>query len=95
MWATDSLDQLAIGRRLHGDRLLDEAVEQLSGMARTATVEAERELVEVVVEMGRAHGALMGAQEPPLEQGRDEMDTRQQLGRRLGVVRCRARSSRR
>ena len=33
-----------------------------------------------------AAGALMGAQQPPLEQGRDEMNARQQLVRRLGVL---------
>ena len=33
-----------------------------------------------------ADGALMGAQQPPLEQGRDEMNARQQLVRRLGML---------
>ena len=29
---------------------------------------------------------MMGAQQPPLEQGRDEMNVRQQLVRRLGML---------
>ena len=40
-------------------RLLDEPVEEFPAMPRPATVEAERELIEVVVEMRRAHGTLV------------------------------------
>ena len=42
----------------------------------TASVEAERELVEVGVEVLGSDGALVGAKQPALEQARDAMDGR-------------------
>jgi hypothetical protein len=49
----NAFDQCAVGRGFDGDGLLDEAIEQLSRMARPAAVESKRELVEVVVDMRR------------------------------------------
>src|SRR5262249_56144213 len=55
-------------------------------MTRATTVESKRELVEVVVEMSRAHGALMRTVEPSLEQRRDQVDAWQQVGAQLVVA---------
>ena len=85
--ARDVFDQVSIGSGLDTHRLLDEPVEEFPAMPRPATVEAERELIEVVVEMRRAHRTLVRSQEPALEQRHDQMDPRQQLAgwsRRIG-----------
>ena len=66
--ARDVFDQVSIGSGLDTHRLLDEPVEEFPAMPRPATVEAERELIEVVVEMRRAHRTLVRSQEPALEQ---------------------------
>ena len=52
---------------LDGNGLLDKAEKQLASVLGGPTVEAKRELVQVVVQMCVTHGALMGAQQPPLE----------------------------
>jgi hypothetical protein len=48
--------------RLGLHRLLEEAIEEQAAVVRTAPVEAEGELIEVVVELLRADGALVGAE---------------------------------
>ena len=77
------LDQGGVGRRVDGDGLLHETVEQLPTMARRAPVEPERELVEVVVQVGSRHGALMRPEQPALQERDDPMHPWQQLGRGL------------
>ena len=57
-----------VSRRIHGYRLLDEPIEEFAAAFGFAAVETEGELVQVVVQMFVAHGALMGAQQPALEQ---------------------------
>ena len=54
--------------------LLEQAVEEQAAVVRAAAVEAERELIEVVVELLRADCALVGAEEPTFEQGGDAVD---------------------
>jgi len=54
--------------------LLEESVEEEAAVTRAAAVEAEGELVEVVVELLRADGALVGAEQPALEQRGDAVD---------------------
>ena len=49
----------------------------------TPPVEAERELIQVVVEVLVAHGPLVGAHQPPFEQRDCAVNARQQLRRRL------------
>ncbi len=56
------------------DRLLEQAVEQQAAVAGAAAVEAERELVQVVVELVVTDRALMGAQQSALEQARDAVN---------------------
>lgn len=41
---------------------------------RSAPVESEREVVEVVVHVPRRRSALMGADDPPLEQPRHQVN---------------------
>ena len=69
-----------VGLGLVGDCVLEEAVEEQTDVAGSTTVEAERELVEVGVELVCLDGALVGAQQPSLQQGGDAMD-----GRHRGV----------
>ena len=57
-----------VSRGIHGCRLLDEPIEEFASAFGFAAVETEGELVQVVVQMFVAHGALMGAQQPALEQ---------------------------
>src|SRR5215471_14830156 len=70
-------DKILIGSGLDTHRLLDEPVEEFPAMPRPSTIEAERKLIEVVVEMRGAHGALVRSQQPPLEERHDQMHSRQ------------------
>src|SRR6266536_638401 len=58
------------------DGLLEQAVEEQAAMSRAAAVEAERELRQVVVQVPGADGALVGAEQPTLEQRGDPVNTR-------------------
>ena len=69
--ARDVFDQVSIGSGLDTHRLLDEQVKELPAMPRPSAVEAERELIEVIVEMRGSHGALVRSQQPPCEQRHD------------------------
>src|ERR1700730_18412477 len=77
------LDKTVIRRRLYGHGLLREPEEQEPPVPGGPTVEAERELVQVVVQMRLAHGTLMGPQQPALEQRRDAVDARKTLHRQI------------
>ena len=72
-------DERGVRRRVDGDGLLHQSVEQLPAMARRAPVEAERELVQVVIQVRPRYGPLVRAEEPPFQQGHHAMDPRQQL----------------
>jgi hypothetical protein len=61
-------DEGAVGNGRQLDCLLEETIEQLAAGAARAPVEAEGELVEIVVEMLDAHGPLVSSQKPPLEE---------------------------
>jgi hypothetical protein len=73
------------------DGLLEQAVEEQAAMSRAAVVEAERELRQVVVEVLGADGALVGAEQPALEQRGDPVDTRHDHVRRVACMRDRGR----
>ena len=89
MWAI-RITPLCVGRRYDaaaaGDRgerdvvdldgLLEQSVEEQAAVVGAATVEAEGVLVEVVVELLRADGALMGAEQPTLQERGDPRSTR-------------------
>src|SRR6266446_6122472 len=77
-WLLDSSDLhgrwFGHGERFHGGRTLShglwhEPVEKLSPVLREATVESERELVEIRLQMRRRDGTLVGAAQPAFEQG--------------------------
>ena len=72
-WAGAAADRgVGLGRVVDG--VLEEAVEEQADVAGAAAVEAERELVEVGVELVGLDGALVGAQQPSFEEGGDAMD---------------------
>ena len=68
---------VAHGRVPH--RKLEHSVEHHSPAAGVPPVEAEHELVEVVVQMRVVDGTLVGAENPPLGERGDSMDGGQQL----------------
>ena len=74
-------DETRVRCRLHGHGLLSESKEQLPAVPGSPTVEAERKLVQVEVQMRGSHGALMGTEQPPLEQGDHAVHPRQKFGR--------------
>src|SRR4029450_4167458 len=57
-------DDPVVGEGRGGHRLLQEAVEEQAAVGRGAAVEAEGELVQVPVELGRGGGPLVGAAQP-------------------------------
>ena len=59
--------------------LLHQAEEQLPAAFRSPSIESERELIQVVIEMLVADGPLVGSHEPSLEKRDDSMDARQQF----------------
>jgi hypothetical protein len=59
---------------LGGHGALQQPIEEQPAMARAASVEAERELVEAVVELVVADRALVRAEQPALDQRSDAMD---------------------
>ena len=71
---------------LDGHGLLDQPEKQFAPMMRTATVEPEREFVQVIVQMCLADGPLVRAEPPALEQRDHAMDARQLIHRQGGVA---------
>ena len=79
--------EVGIGRGLGAAR---DAEQRAEGVERVETpIEAERELVEVGLEMLRAH-AMVDAVEPGLQVGEDEVDHRHELFGNLGVAASRS-----
>lgn len=73
-------------RQWFGQRtLLQEAEEDLADKLRLSSVEAEREFVEVGLEMAMLHATVMSADQPALEQSNDPVHVGQQAGR-SGVI---------
>src|SRR6516225_11775625 len=73
---------VGIGHRRRDGRLLDQPIEQHASRPRGTSVEAEGEFVEVVVDMPGINRAVMGAEQPTLEQSCDTVNARQWLVRR-------------
>ena len=67
-------DEVRVRHWVYCRGLLDESVEELSAALRFSTIEPERELVEVVIEMFVADSTLVGPQKPALKQGGNTMD---------------------
>src|SRR3954453_7110570 len=70
-------DEISVAGRLDAHGVLDEAGEAVADPLGGAAVEAERVLVEVGGEGLLAHRAVVGAEEPPLDEAEDEMDAGQ------------------
>jgi hypothetical protein len=64
--ACEVLDHLPAGHRFGDHGLLNEAVEQLAPALRSSPVKAERELVQLVVQVFPAYRALVSSQQPSL-----------------------------
>ena len=75
----------------YGDSLLDEPKKQLAAAAGSAAVEAEGELVEIIIQVFETDRPLMGAQQPALEQRDNPMDPWKRIGRRLPGISVRGR----
>ena len=71
------------GNRFDYDCLLHEAKEQFAAAFGSPPIEAERELVQVVVKMLVADRSLVGSHQPPFEKGDHAVDPRHQLRWRL------------
>src|SRR5665647_2178526 len=63
--------QLSLGERPGNHGLLDQATEDEPTTAGAASVEAERELLQVGLQVGRGDRALMRAQDPASKEGGD------------------------
>ncbi len=68
-------DEVLVGGRLVLHRLLEQSEEQKAASLRTPPIESERELVEIVVEMGGVDGAMVDAQPPPIKESGHSMDS--------------------
>ena len=77
-WASGARvdDQASVRDGVGEDGLLEQSVEEQATTPGPASVEAERELVEVRVEVLWSDGPLVGAKQPALEQARDAMNAR-------------------
>lgn len=71
-------NQTLIGHWFNRHCLLEQAVEQLSPVSRQSPVEAERELIQVTVEVLPGDPPLVNAKQPPFQQGGNTVDSRQQ-----------------
>src|SRR5436305_67578 len=70
-------DEISVAGRLDAHGVLDEAGEAVADPLGGAAIEAERVLVEVGGEALLAHRAVVGAQQPALDEAEDEMDAGQ------------------
>src|SRR5713101_3008016 len=67
-------DQAPIGHRGYRDGLLDQAMEEQAPVPRGATVEAKGELVKVVGQVRSLGPALVGPEQPALQEGGHAVD---------------------
>lgn len=81
-------DQVPVPHRIMADGELEHAVEDQAPTAGPAPVEAEAELVQVVLQVLVLDRALVGAQQPALGQGGDPVDPGQQLAGVLPAARA-------
>ena len=58
-----------VGHRIDGHSLLRKAKEELAATLGSPAIEAERELVQIVVEVLVADRSLVGSNQPRFEQG--------------------------
>ena len=72
--------EVSVGCRAGYDGLLQESIEQEAGVPRLPAVEAERELVQVSLEVFLSHYSLMCAEPPALEERGHTVNGRHDLG---------------
>src|SRR3954469_22490591 len=70
-------DEISVAGRLDAHGVLDEAGEAVADPLGGAAVEAERVLVEIGGEVLLAHRAVVGAEEPALDEAQHQGDRRQ------------------
>src|SRR3974390_1477389 len=78
-------DQVVVADGVVAGGELEQPGEDRASAAGTAAVEAERELVQVALQMRFVNRALVGAQQPPLGQRGDPVHGGQQLARVLAA----------
>lgn len=61
-------------RRPSADGLLHDPVEEFASVRGQATIESEREFIEVSGEMGRRYRILVSSSQPPFEKRYHQMD---------------------
>lgn len=71
-------DERAVGERASVHSLLSQSEEDHADVARLAPVEAERELIQIPLEVLGLDPAVAGADEPSLQQGNNPMHGGQQ-----------------
>jgi hypothetical protein len=74
-----SFNDRFVGQGIYAYGILEQAEEEQPAPSRAPTVESEAELVEVVVEVLVTDGALVGAEQPALQQGDHQVHPGQQL----------------
>ena len=70
-----AMDQCGLRHGAGDGGLFDKAAEHEATTSRRPSVEAEREFLQVGLEVFRRHGSLVSAEDPSLEQTGDSMDT--------------------
>ena len=71
--------QLCVGSRTRCDSLLEQAEEQLPAKLGRPTIEAERELIEVVLQMSLTDRSLVSSENPSLQKRHNPMYPGHQL----------------
>src|SRR6266436_5703706 len=74
------VDDRHVSAWLHSHCLLHQAKEELPPASRSPTIEAEREFIQIVIQVFQADGPLMRAQQPAFQQRDDPMDALQTEG---------------
>ena len=80
-----TFDERFVRNRADGDGLFKEPVEEFTSAARFTPVEPEREFIQIGVQMLRAHSALVGSEQPELEQRDRQMNAWPQFRSSLAV----------
>ncbi len=81
-----SSNQFLVAHWRECQRLLDQSLKQQPARSRGSSVEPERELVRIVIQMRRRHGSLMRAQQPPLQERRHMIGSGQQVVSHHGTL---------
>jgi hypothetical protein len=71
--------KLLVRHRVDRNSLLNQPVEQFATVLAGPTIESERELVKVIIEMLKTYSPLMSTQQPPFEKRSHAMDAREQI----------------